>query len=71
MEISETLALFAGEKEFYNHISKDYKTVLVNVCLTLMRTSKNEYEQMFKDPDNFINLALDTCDKQKSKVVKT
>ncbi len=23
------------------------------------------------DPDQFVNLALDTCDKQKSKVVKT
>lgn len=26
---------------------------------------------MVKDPDSFINLALDTCDKQKSKIAKT
>lgn len=26
---------------------------------------------MIKDPDEFVNLALDTCDKQSSKVVKT
>lgn len=26
---------------------------------------------MIKDPDNFVHLALDTCDKQKSMIVKT
>ena len=36
-----------------------------------MRTTKVEYEQMIKDPEQFVNLALDTCDKQKSKIVKT
>jgi len=45
--------------------------LLVNVCLTLMRTTKSEYEQMTHDPDSFINLALDTCDKQQSKIAKT
>lgn len=45
--------------------------MLVNVCLTLMRTTKPEYEQMIKDPEQFVALALDTCDKQKSKIVKT
>lgn len=36
-----------------------------------MKTTKEEYESMIKDPDSFVNLALDTCDKQLSKVVKT
>jgi hypothetical protein len=45
--------------------------MLVNVSLTLLRTSKSEIEQMIKDPESFVSLALDTCDKQKSKVVKT
>lgn len=26
---------------------------------------------MVKDPEGFVNLALDTCDKQKSKIAKT
>jgi hypothetical protein len=26
---------------------------------------------MINDPDQFVNLALDTCDKQSSKVIKT
>jgi hypothetical protein len=37
----------------------------------MIKTSKEEYEQMIKDPDQFVNLALDTCDKQSSKVIKT
>lgn len=37
----------------------------------MMKTSNEEMEQMSKDPDQFINLALDTCDKQKSRVIKT
>lgn len=36
-----------------------------------MRTTQPEYEQMIKDPEQFVALALDTCDKQKSRVVKT
>ena len=37
----------------------------------MMRTGKTEKETMIKDPDSFVNLALDTCDKQKSKIAKT
>lgn len=36
-----------------------------------MRTSTQELKEMIVDPEQFVNLALDTCDKQKSRVVKT
>lgn len=36
-----------------------------------MKTTKSELEQMTQDPEQFINLALDTCDKQKSQIIKT
>lgn len=36
-----------------------------------MRTGQTEMKEMLEDPDSFVNLALDTCDKQKSRVVKT
>ena len=71
VECIETLAMFAAEKEFYEIVMKWCRALLVNVGLTLMRTGRTEYEQMIKDPESFVNLALDTCDKQKSKVVKT
>jgi hypothetical protein len=60
-----------GEKPFYETFSQCYKHLLVLVALNMIKTSKEEYEQMIKDPDQFVNLALDTCDKQSSKVIKT
>jgi hypothetical protein len=67
----ETLVIFIGEKEFYNIYSHSYKLLLVHVALNFLKTSRSEYESMIKDPEQFVNLALDTCDKQNSKVVKT
>jgi len=62
-EVIETIVLFSGEKEFYGLISKSYRELLVNVSLTLLRTTKSEFDMMTKDPESFVNLALDTCDK--------
>jgi hypothetical protein len=36
-----------------------------------MRTSKIELSELETDPEQFVNLALDVCDKQKSRVIKT
>lgn len=44
VESLESLCLFVGEKEFYDHFVKFSRILLVNVCLTLMRTSKSEYD---------------------------
>ena len=71
IEILEAITTMVGEKEFYDTFSTCHRILLVMVALNLMKTTKAEYEQMLKDPDQFVNLALDTCDKQKSKVVKT
>ncbi len=63
VEVMETLSMFIHEKEFYNLISADMQRIGVNIGLTLLRTSKSELEIMKNDPDNFVQLALDTCDK--------
>ncbi len=47
------------------------KNLLVNVCLTLMRTMEEEQKLIENDPDEFVQLALDTCDKQRSQITKT
>lgn len=71
VEMVETLVIFITEKEFYNIFSASYKLLLVHVSLNFLKTSRSELEQMSNDPEQFVNLALDTCDKQNSKVVKT
>lgn len=67
----ETLVLFSGEKEFQDDLIKACRPLIVDVGLNLMRTTSAELLEMVNDPDSFVNLALDTCDKQKSRVVKT
>ena len=41
------------------------------MCLSLIATTIEEEQQMIEGPEEFVNLALDTCDKQRSMVVKT
>ena len=41
------------------------------MCLGLLKTSASEYALMTSDPEQFVTLALDTCDKQQSRIVKT
>lgn len=71
IESIEVLTVLIGEKESYDIFSQNYRQLLVIVALFMMKTTKAEMEQMKKDADQFINLALDTCDKQKSRVIKT
>ena len=59
----ETLIQFVGEKEFFHLLIDKKNDILVRVCLNLMRTTQQEYEMMIEDPDQFVQLALDTCDK--------
>jgi hypothetical protein len=36
-----------------------------------MRTNSAELSDISNDPEQFVSLALDVCDKQKSRVIKT
>lgn len=40
VESMETLALFIGEKEFYDLIVASSRSILVNIGLNLMKTTK-------------------------------
>ena len=55
----------------YDLFSNFYKHLLIIVCLTMLMTYTEELEQMIKNPEEFVNLALDTCDKQSSNIIKT
>jgi len=45
--------------------------MIVSVCLNLMRTMTQEADLLLSDPQEFTNMALDCCDKQKSEIIKT
>lgn len=71
VECVELLCIVVGEKEVYDIFAHNYPKLLVDVAFVMMRTTASELLQMTKDAEQFINLALDTCDKQKSEVIKT
>jgi len=63
VEAIETLTHFVSDKDFFQLVVEKQRDLLVIVCLNLMRTSASEYDQMTSDPEQFVSLALDTCDK--------
>ena len=44
---------------------------MVAICLNLIKTSEIEADLITEDASEFVNLAIDSCDKQKSETVKT
>ena len=43
----------------------------MDVLLPLLMTTQSEYEMFYETPEDFVSLALDTCDKQLSETFKT
>ena len=71
VQILETLQIAVREREFY-HLFADHKEhILANVVFPLMCTTPDERQKLAEDPAEFVNLGLDTCDKQRSHTVKT
>lgn len=56
---------------FYPIFAQVKDKLLVNVVLPLMASNVKEKCMMVADPDGFVNLALDLCDKQESGTSKT
>jgi importin-7 len=71
VEAVETLVLYSGEVEFQDDLIKASRPLLVHLAFNLLRTQQSELTILQNDPDEFVQLALDTCDKQKSRIVKT
>jgi hypothetical protein len=63
IESVELLTELIGEKEYYDLFSHFMKELLVRVSLQMMTTTQSELDVMRKDPAEFVNIALDTCDK--------
>lgn len=39
------------------------KSIVVQVCLNLIKFTKSEAQEMINDPQEYINFSLDCCDK--------
>lgn len=69
--ILKILANCGSQTELYQIYSDSKISLITEVVYPFLVTTQDEYKQMVDDPDEFVNLALDTVDKQESEVPKT
>ena len=78
----ETISNFIIELLELNHCITQYEqfkltflkylpSLILDVCLQMIKTTETERQQMYDNPQEFVSLALDTCDRQKSYIIKT
>ena len=56
---------------FLDFFARVRARIICDVLLMLLTTSNKEEIDAIEDPKEFINLAIDVCDKQESKTIKT
>jgi hypothetical protein len=71
VEALENLSLTTQYDNFKEIFFRFLPNLVLDVGLNLIKTTETERQQMYDDPQEFVALALDTCDKQQSNVVKT
>lgn len=58
-------------EQFKQTFLKYLPNMILDVCLQMIKTTETERQNMYDNPQEFVALALDTCDRQKSYIVKT
>lgn len=71
IEMLDTLCTAASFDEFNDKYFQLLPNLILDVCFILIRTTQSERDNMYENPQEFVNLALDTCEGQESKSVKT
>eukprot|EP01022_Parablepharisma_sp_SALTPOND_P006054 TRINITY_DN1245_c0_g1_i1.p1 TRINITY_DN1245_c0_g1~~TRINITY_DN1245_c0_g1_i1.p1 ORF type:complete len:948 (+),score=72.74 TRINITY_DN1245_c0_g1_i1:10012-12855(+) len=59
------------DNNFYNTFNLNKHNIIIDIALVLLRTTQKEMKSIKTDPQNFVNLAIDTCEKQESETPKT
>jgi len=62
-QILDLLILCCGQNTYYDIFAQNMVHLIVSVCLNLMSTAVTEAQLIMNDPSEFVNLALDCCDK--------
>lgn len=72
VEMLDFIAKCIQEPKLYaDKFNNQKRQFLVSLGFTFLKTTASEREKMISDSDDFVHLALDTCDKQKSGIIKT
>lgn len=72
--INEILS-FIGEiipdLRFFNFFNENYRNIIVNICMPLIKTNANDLDCFVENPEEFINFSNDLCEKQQSDTYKS
>ena len=65
------LATLLESNNFYPIFNQNKSSIVTDILLVLLRSTRKELDSMVNDPENFVNLAIDACTKQDSETPKT
>ncbi|CAD8201259.1 unnamed protein product [Paramecium pentaurelia] len=65
------LAHLGGQTELYHYFQESKGLLITDIIYPFLITTKNEYQLMKEQPEEFVNIALDVVDKQESDLPKT
>jgi hypothetical protein len=62
-EALENLSLATSHEQFKDVFFRFLPNLILDVGMNFIKTTESERQDMFEKPQDFVNLALDTCDK--------
>lgn len=71
MALLDVMIIASNQQKFQEVFIQNKGKLLVSICLNFIKTSEVEADLIVEDATEFVNLAIDSCDKQKSETVKT
>ena len=71
MSLLDVLVISCNQQKYQEVFIENKGKLLVSICLNFIKTSEVEADLIVEDATEFVNLAIDSCDKQKSETVKT
>ena len=71
VEFLKTLSIMIEDIRFYDLFAEHKYKIVLDICLMLIRITDSERKLIKENPKEFVNLALDTCESQISKIPKT
>ncbi|CAG9315027.1 unnamed protein product [Blepharisma stoltei] len=72
--VIETLNLLhkcSSESRFYGIFGQFYKQIITDIILQFLRLNESDKELFDTQPDEFVNICQDICERQESETVKT
>ena len=65
------LSELVSETRFFTFFSENCKDLIVRLCLPLIKSNQNDLETLVDNPEEFVAISNDLCEKQQSLFYQT